>query len=560
MAYKDTVLTYGPIGYWPLDDASGNFADFSGNSRTMTVTGSPTYGQADMTGYTSGGSVDFTASPYAEVADAAWNSITGAFSICAWFRADTFDSSNGSPILEKYLSNNGYIMRISSGTPKLIIYTLASGGNDTVTGATTISASTVYFAVVTYDGTNGRVYLNGSLDAGPTAMRTPADNSNPLRMGARGDDATIKWDGRLQHVALWNRALSAGEITGLYTNTVTTVLLAGTGTAPTVTGASSAMLARNEMLGTGAITLTGASSAMRTDMLMGSYEGNSANPNDLSNRARIVIDGRANMIVDSPPVAPPEGAYVNMLQTNLVMPAPIFPTELGPPTNPSVPVMTIPRYRGRPLADKWVPAETRTNWGRLRVMVNNQDVTFYRGVPCQVGGWTTNEPFDDATLSLRFPQITGFEQPPDFMTNWWGYPPVELYVVRANLAKNPAFATDANADGLADDWGSVYGTGTYSIVAGHATSTAPRFVLTAYAGVSPRLYNKGLEGMLVRPNFAYTISGWIRTSVSADVLIGFKATDVAGTEVFNSYATTVGITANTWTKISMTGQMPATPY
>jgi hypothetical protein len=37
------ILVDTPLGYWKLDEASGNFADSSGNSRTLTAAGSPTY-------------------------------------------------------------------------------------------------------------------------------------------------------------------------------------------------------------------------------------------------------------------------------------------------------------------------------------------------------------------------------------------------------------------------------------------------------------------------------------------------------------------------------------
>lgn len=49
------------------------------------------------------------------------------------------------------------------------------------------------------------------------------------------------------------------------------------------------------------------------------------------------------------------------------------------------------------------------NWGRLQVVINNKDRTFYRGVPTVVENWTSAEPFDDKTLTLRFPGITSFE-------------------------------------------------------------------------------------------------------------------------------------------------------
>jgi hypothetical protein len=37
------ILADSPSGYWKLDEASGDFADSSGNSRTMTAVGSPSY-------------------------------------------------------------------------------------------------------------------------------------------------------------------------------------------------------------------------------------------------------------------------------------------------------------------------------------------------------------------------------------------------------------------------------------------------------------------------------------------------------------------------------------
>ena len=37
------ILADNPVAYWKLDEASGNFADSSGNSRTLTAVGSPSY-------------------------------------------------------------------------------------------------------------------------------------------------------------------------------------------------------------------------------------------------------------------------------------------------------------------------------------------------------------------------------------------------------------------------------------------------------------------------------------------------------------------------------------
>lgn len=51
----------------------------------------------------------------------------------------------------------------------------------------------------------------------------------------------------------------------------------------------------------------------------------------------------------------------------------------------------------------------RENWGRLQVVIDNKDLTFYRGVPTVVESWSSAEPFDDKALVLRFPGITSYE-------------------------------------------------------------------------------------------------------------------------------------------------------
>lgn len=49
------------------------------------------------------------------------------------------------------------------------------------------------------------------------------------------------------------------------------------------------------------------------------------------------------------------------------------------------------------------------NWGRLQIVINNKDRTFWRGIPTVVGNWSSAEPFDDKACTLTFPGITSFE-------------------------------------------------------------------------------------------------------------------------------------------------------
>lgn len=75
----------------------------------------------------------------------------------------------------------------------------------------------------------------------------------------------------------------------------------------------------------------------------------------------------------------------------------------------------------------WEPTVVVTNWGRLQLVVGGVDVTFYRGVPVQIGSWSFNEPFDDASLQVGFPQITPFEALPSWLHD---YASCELNLIR----------------------------------------------------------------------------------------------------------------------------------
>ena len=59
----------------------------------------------------------------------------------------------------------------------------------------------------------------------------------------------------------------------------------------------------------------------------------------------------------------------------------------------------------------WTPVdELFEEWGTLQVIINGQDVTYFRDFPCEVGTWITNEPNGYVGTSLRFGQISWFER------------------------------------------------------------------------------------------------------------------------------------------------------
>lgn len=78
-----------------------------------------------------------------------------------------------------------------------------------------------YHAVLTYDGTMIKLYLNGSLVISQNVTGTPYAMTNGIFVGAGGSDIspqTYSINGQLDELGIWDRALSSDEIHAIYNN------------------------------------------------------------------------------------------------------------------------------------------------------------------------------------------------------------------------------------------------------------------------------------------------------------------------------------------------------
>lgn len=120
-----------------------------------------------------------------------------------------FGSGTGAPTVEiGFLWSHSTALNV-----KTFIHRESGGLYKRATLTSTPAAETYHHLCGTYDATNMRVYLNGSLQATTAAAVSSVTNSKISLLSffdsANWDDATIAEFG------LWNVALSAGEITGL---------------------------------------------------------------------------------------------------------------------------------------------------------------------------------------------------------------------------------------------------------------------------------------------------------------------------------------------------------
>ena len=214
--YAQAVLADQPTVYYRLDEPSGQLLqDASGNSYNALLTGSFTRGQPSSlsndsdpsTGF-SGGRGDVFPSPSLDT--------TTAWSLEAWFTTTNATVQQG--IVERFSPNTGFALRLLGGTVNF--YVMGSAGTYQAIGQTTILNNTWYHVVATYDSvrTTALVYVNGAIDAGSRSLTVSETlpTGVSLKIGARGDDGTFAFQGKLDEVAVYPTALSAARIEAHY--------------------------------------------------------------------------------------------------------------------------------------------------------------------------------------------------------------------------------------------------------------------------------------------------------------------------------------------------------
>lgn len=145
--------------------------------------------------------------------------ISGPITLSAWMRPSAVATQY---IIKKAVisATNGYELSLSTGNKLFFrLNQVASADTYRINSTTNYPTGSWFHGCVTYDGSNLRLYMNGISDA--TAVAGPASittNSLALGIGAQ-PDGTTKYSGIFDDLCIWNRALSANEVSLLYATT-----------------------------------------------------------------------------------------------------------------------------------------------------------------------------------------------------------------------------------------------------------------------------------------------------------------------------------------------------
>ena len=204
------------VGLWHLDESAGTTGvatvkDSSGQANHGDTVGAPVFNILSKvrTGLTTSSGNYFTV-PHATSLD-----LTANITLSAWIKTtdaaayDFFISKDANSGFQGYdlLTNNGYARADFNAVGPTTIVNL--------TGTTLVNDGVWHLITATYDGSTGKLYVDGALQKSVAYAGGVVSNSNSLKIGA-AYSGVRPYVGTIDEVAIWNSALTAGEISNIY--------------------------------------------------------------------------------------------------------------------------------------------------------------------------------------------------------------------------------------------------------------------------------------------------------------------------------------------------------
>ncbi|MFW6172561.1 MAG: LamG domain-containing protein, partial [Elusimicrobiota bacterium] len=204
MSLKD-----GLISYWELEETSGDVIDSHGdndgtnNGATRGVSGK--IGNAyDFDGSDDEIDTTFDAGGQDEITVSAW----------IYPKSLTSDGWNYVISQEGDVGDRAFILRIEDDN-----YIEWGINNNYITSNTQLETDKWYHLLVTYDGSYTKIYIDGSEDKSDSLSDGSLETSPQKTVIGNGDYYTKRhFDGKIDEVGIWDRALSSSEISDLYNN------------------------------------------------------------------------------------------------------------------------------------------------------------------------------------------------------------------------------------------------------------------------------------------------------------------------------------------------------
>ena len=206
-------------GCWLMNEGAGNTAfDLSGNNLNGTSSGSYSWGTGNFgSGWTGDGGTNQIQVKSSQSAGGILNPTTVTVLACVNTNTGTTDQDIISLWKVGDSANQSYLLWIDQPAWEFIIRT--SGGSYAVNSSDNVVANEFVQVVGTYDGQTIRLYINGievGSNTAPSGDLLTISAADAFFISERLGQPEREFNGIIDHVMLFNRALSASEIALLH--------------------------------------------------------------------------------------------------------------------------------------------------------------------------------------------------------------------------------------------------------------------------------------------------------------------------------------------------------
>ena len=201
-------LARGLVGCWLMNEGGGNRVnDLSGNGNVGTFSGDVSWSPAKF-----GNGVYFAGdTDYISIGDKATLENLTQVTLLAWCNPTNVTG-------QKCLIDKASKYHLELYNTQARIRTWANSADVIVVSDNLVIAIGVWSCVVgTYDGANNKIYVNGIFYNSGAQTGTITGSTAPVAIGAYSTTPSVlEFPGIMDHVMMWNRALTATEVQQLY--------------------------------------------------------------------------------------------------------------------------------------------------------------------------------------------------------------------------------------------------------------------------------------------------------------------------------------------------------